>query len=454
MARLTGLVKRGGVYWLRVRVPIDLVAALKKREITYSLRTTERKQAELKATAERLRVQLEFESHRKGRSSPATLQTLRELSPDEIQGLVLRWFYDLERLAVQEDSSIKAERGSLEHREILATIREDMAAMQTELSGERAPSDPVLADRPLADLISANGLSGSANGASRERLRRLILRGLIEAQRRSHARWGGKSEDVGDADSYFAAIDPDAPPPQPKVVKQVTTLHQLLEQFLREKAPENLRAKTVLQYRAVTARFEEVVGAETPITEIGRHHCLAFRDLLGRMPSNASKRFRGMKMQRVANLVAERGGASLLTVRSINKSLETLSSLFSYAEDCGLVARNPAKKLRLAVEEGKEDRTFDADQLTALFAAPVFKNYTLKAGEKMKHSRYWVPLIALFCGMRQNEICQLYIQDIKERDGISYFALRRKLDDGTTATDKSLKTKNSWRDVPVHPTLK
>ena len=60
--------------------------------------------------------------------------------------------------------------------------------------------------------------------------------------------------------------------------------------------------------------------------------------------------------------------------------------------------------------------------------------------------RYWIPLIALYSGMRLNEICQLYVDDIKYNN-IWYFSLtdEREL--------QHLKNEQSKRDIPVHPKL-
>jgi integrase len=78
-----------------------------------------------------------------------------------------------------------------------------------------------------------------------------------------------------------------------------------------------------------------------------------------------------------------------------------------------------------------------------------------KPGEgRPRRGRFWVPLIALYSGMRLNEICQLYVEDIKTAGGVDFFDVRTSLDDGTRAGDKRLKTKNAQRQVPIHPELR
>lgn len=60
--------------------------------------------------------------------------------------------------------------------------------------------------------------------------------------------------------------------------------------------------------------------------------------------------------------------------------------------------------------------------------------------------RYWIPLVGLYSGMRQGEICQLYVDDIQQYDDIWCFNVN---DSG----DKRVKNLASKRIVPVHPNL-
>jgi integrase len=60
---------------------------------------------------------------------------------------------------------------------------------------------------------------------------------------------------------------------------------------------------------------------------------------------------------------------------------------------------------------------------------------------------FWTPIIALFQGMRQNEIAQLHLDDIKKAgDGTWVF-------DVNNLGDKRTKTTPSQRLVPIHPFL-
>ena len=76
-----------------------------------------------------------------------------------------------------------------------------------------------------------------------------------------------------------------------------------------------------------------------------------------------------------------------------------------------------------------------------LFLSPAYRDGTHK-----RPSDYWVPLLSLFSGARQGELCQLYVGDVR-REG-EVWAL-----DINEQGDKRLKTESSARLVPMHPQL-
>jgi len=66
---------------------------------------------------------------------------------------------------------------------------------------------------------------------------------------------------------------------------------------------------------------------------------------------------------------------------------------------------------------------------------------------RSRPERFWVPMIALYSGMRQTEISQLYCADIVEYEEIWCFSVNE------DAEDKRLKNTSSIRHVPIHPAL-
>ena len=86
---------------------------------------------------------------------------------------------------------------------------------------------------------------------------------------------------------------------------------------------------------------------------------------------------------------------------------------------------------------------FSLEELSKIFRTPPYSDQPEKRGV-----RYWAALIGLFTGMRQNEICQLNIGDIKKSTSGIWFI--HVIDDDET---KNVKNDRSRREVPVHSEL-
>ena len=68
--------------------------------------------------------------------------------------------------------------------------------------------------------------------------------------------------------------------------------------------------------------------------------------------------------------------------------------------------------------------------------------------KKENPHKLWFPLIALFSGMRQGEICQLFCDDIMTVNGVPCFRIRT-----CQERKQGVKTEQSQRTIPIHPVL-
>ena len=118
--------------------------------------------------------------------------------------------------------------------------------------------------------------------------------------------------------------------------------------------------------------------------------------------------------------------------------------------------------------KGKKRHPWTIDELNRMFAAPIYAGCRSESHWKQpgnlrlrQSAKYWVPLIALFSGMRLGEIIQMQVSDVRCLDGIDYFdvtplaCIDAEDDEGEEFGDeeKSLKTSSSRRCIPVHKTL-
>ena len=134
-----------------------------------------------------------------------------------------------------------------------------------------------------------------------------------------------------------------------------------------------------------------------------------------------------------------------LSNSSVNKYLEHVTAAFKWAADRQrkYVEFNPFEKARLSEGVKREKtREFSPEELQ-LYISMLADTYLPKYPENI-----WIPLLILYDGMRNNEIAQLYVDDIQERDGIPYFRIW-----DTDARNQRIKVGASKRDLPIHSKL-
>jgi integrase len=96
------------------------------------------------------------------------------------------------------------------------------------------------------------------------------------------------------------------------------------------------------------------------------------------------------------------------------------------------------------VDDRDRREPFTSQQLSTLFSsAPWDKR---QPDDAKKPGQFWVPLIALYSGMRMGEIACLRIMDIERLEGVLAFRVR-------PHEGRALKTKESRRDLPVHSAI-
>ena len=119
------------------------------------------------------------------------------------------------------------------------------------------------------------------------------------------------------------------------------------------------------------------------------------------------------------------------------------SSLWIWAKSHKYVDDNPFECLTLKNDKRPHEQrsAYNDDQLGVIFSHKIFTD------RKYRHPyMFWVPLLALFTGMRLEEICQLHVEDIRMEDEIWVIDVNDK-------NEKKLKTQSSERLVPIHSEL-
>jgi Phage integrase family len=152
----------------------------------------------------------------------------------------------------------------------------------------------------------------------------------------------------------------------------------------------------------------------------------------------------------VRNIVGEtRAGQTIQNIK------DGMSLLFQFAIDrLGVEMTNPIKNIRIDTRKGRKKRVRYGDEdLQKIFYSPLYKGFESprlrykKGSVLVRDAKFWLPLIGLYSGARQEEIAQLHLTDITESKGAVY------LDVNDWDEHKKVKNEDSIRTVPVHHEL-
>ena len=241
--------------------------------------------------------------------------------------------------------------------------------------------------------------------------------------------------------------------------RKSTSVGEMVERFLKCLTEAKRSGGTLRTYQVPCRLIKEVLGEKTPVASITKQQVGHLFGLLRKAPSNATKRYRGLSLERAIAMADKKGDARRLGAKTLENYYNNIVAIFHFAVEQEMIAKNPAKDkwLRASFErDGSPKRKvlFSVDELNKLFSAPLFTpSADVNVGRNSKilrQGKAWVPLLSLFHGLRCNEAAQLYTEDIKTEEGVPFIEIRQQREDGSPS-EKRLKTKQSRRRVPLHP---
>jgi hypothetical protein len=422
LAKVPGLRKPKDTYFYIRRVPADLASFFNNRtQICESLQTTVRSLAEPRARQMAVRYDEMFIKARLG--VPVETKSGKTVSSRTLVQVAKRHLHRL----------LTSEKGLLSPDDAHYFLEEAMH-LEAELRDGTFPTEKI------SKIIDENSLSIAL--ASREwfELAELVSRAEIEAALRKHS-LAKKSFSATAQDPLFRDVAADLPRPTLESPKGLP-LDELIFRFENDPARTAFTEASRQKYLIPFAALKEVFGPQCAIREITREQCAGVRDLIAVLPSNHKKypKFRGLKLNDMVAL-AKKDNSRILSFASTSGYVRRISTLFSYAVDSGLMDTDPASGLiKKAKSPKKRKLVFQSDELSRLI-----ENLPSWAGEHRGGS-YWLPLIAMFSGMRLGEIIWLKKGDVRNIDGVLCFVLEE-------TEDRSLKTANATRIIPVHSKL-
>jgi integrase len=408
--RATGVYLRTGtnVYQWRIRVPKDLAAFYPGKEWA-DRRTLGTSNL---AQANRLAAQLyadwltKFDQQRQQLNLQPTA-----LTPELIKLMTDTFHYD----ALTADHNVRTQ-GSLTKDARLQGMPKELATeladfykhRHAEYSRAMATSNIGLAFSTLKDEASKLGIAVDESTPGLEGALTEILKAMKEGVEAGIERNKGN-----------AVPTPPAPtlqkPEKVYYLRDIFNLWKLADGLKR--TPDSIRARE----RALEL-FEEFTH-NTPIAKVKRLQGNDFKAWL-----------------------QTRGEAS----KTIHDRLTYVKALLNYAyRDLELIPRHPWDGINIEHETETRRKPWTAVQISTFFAQPLYTSYALPRLQKGAgaDASYWIPLLGLFSGARSSELCQLHCADIVQEQGVWVIDIN----DG--AEGKTVKTKASRRQVPIHSEL-
>ena len=242
------------------------------------------------------------------------------------------------------------------------------------------------------------------------------------------------------------------------------TFGELVQRFFADNLAQHVFTEGDATYRKYTGYMRnvvEVVGEKTPIDTITPPMVMEYRNIILEYPA---RRFVGCNAKRkLMDLMSDP------TIQRIKKDTATeyfdrFRAVLDHGCILGYLSSNPAASIKIrkvtgrsgtggSVEVSRKPFT-DKDLINILNGYIYHGNYN-GGRRKLLDAHFWVPIIALYTGMRIGEICQLQVTDI-HLEGITWHG--RHFNEPYIQVceehrSQRVKNKNATRKVPIHRQL-
>ncbi|MCG6973888.1 MAG: hypothetical protein LJE66_12150, partial [Desulfobacterales bacterium] len=401
------LVRNPYTYCFRMNVPKDLQSYIGRKELRYSLKTGYLGDAKYKARVIAGQVQLVFKLLRKGNSS------LMKLSDNQIQEILQKYLKEyidsIEERMYSDDPPPFTIDTRLFHQYV-----NDLDDIKQEIIEYLGTLDYRTVESIVDDLLKENGIDNiDRSSVSYQKLCRGILKAQLKGIDIEKRQMRGEYSDdqVKLTTEMLTSIN------SGKVSKM---LSEVSDEYWKE-SESGWKDRTIVEYRGFNKRLLESLGYETEVHTIDFQTVKDCRD----------------------NLKETGNKGKPLSIKRVNMYIEYATALFNFAKRNKYISENPASGLMFKDKRSPDQITdvFDKEDLQKLFLSKEYIE------NKHLHSHnFWVPILGLFTGCRLEEICQLYVDDVKEVNRVWVLDINEK------RSDQSVKT-SERRLVPLHPLI-
>jgi site-specific recombinase XerD len=230
-----------------------------------------------------------------------------------------------------------------------------------------------------------------------------------------------------------------------EVSKSNVKWESLFKEFAADKRVENASKENTLDANRTSLETIFAMLDKKYVNTITEEDCVFVYQNIRKVPVKWKVHFKGSKLSTVIKQDYDKGNVKCLSTRTVKKHLQVFKAFLLFAKEKHCLEENLTASIKVPkkIKDGKKILSFTNQELKKIFNPKTYP----KKNSPMFSYRYYVPLIALYSGMRLNEICQLYVDDIKKCGSVYYFHLTDERE------DQSLKNETSRRDVPIHSKL-
>lgn len=452
------LIRRGAVYHIRCRFPLDLVALIGKAEYKRSLATTcpktARKRAalvralltrvfdEIRTMPKLARVLLdtveEYESVERARNQAEDMRarTVALKAATKELGTLEAHSRELEALRVLADAALAVPMPEEAKLAVKASIRGRLKAIRDEMDAA-AGSEEVI---ELASRVSS--------------LREQLAHTEATATERIAELEGKVSLNLGHLGSMLADIGI-----VNRRVDTPTVSEYLNGAYLEEKRLQDDAKCHIISYVDLFAR----VTGDRKLAAYERRDVVLWIRTIERMKNSYGKSPKDKKMTVEQLLVSSKDQPTFSTT-TLEKHLTHVKAFFKSAARAFRFATTDDIELIFQEVEfsdfvpgAKPRKPWQPYQITALFASPIWSGtgsgppHVTKRhlpGDRIHRDSYWwLPVMALWTGARLEELAQLHHEDLqRDANGMPFIRIH---DEGI----RRVKNEHSIRNVPVHSML-
>lgn len=216
-------------------------------------------------------------------------------------------------------------------------------------------------------------------------------------------------------------------------------LSDCIELYLSTKKLDKVSEKALGRYKTRLELLLRILK-DKEINSYSRDDALSFKSQVVQLPPNINNnpKYKGKTIKQIIAY-----GDKSIGTHTINDTFKVVSSFFDWLVLNEKALKNPFIKLQIKkeIKASEERKVFTKSDLKKLFSLDVFKEPDNEAWH------YWLPILGLYTGARINELCQLYKGDVKKVDGIWCININ------ADKPDQKLKSKSSWRNIPIHSKL-